>query len=244
MPDLDACLTKLLPLVELGIDGSARTAVSLQVDIDRAKADLAAMRHAAFRLVHEPSAEQRRAAMADLRARLAVATDEERAELRTRLAHEFRGAFDKVVFGRRSIRVVYILMELRPVQRADASGPTELKRVSRALVSFEKRPQLFGERGGMLGLALPDDQHRPPSFRQRLAVGLVPDLIALQLRPPVVQPALRLAGPPATFVLVPEAAVHEDRLPPAHERDVRFARKVLPVQPVAVACSAQDLPNQ
>ena len=105
--DLSGRLARVLPLVEAGVDGAAERAVSLQAQVNQARADAASMRRVANRLAHEPSPERRRAAMADLRARLATAPDEERAVLRTRLAQEFRGAFAKVVFGRHDILVTY-----------------------------------------------------------------------------------------------------------------------------------------
>lgn len=105
--DLSGKLARLLPLVELGIDGTAERAVALQAEVDQAKAEASAMRNAAARIATEPSAEQRRLTIVALTARLAAASDEERAELRTRLAQEFRGAFDKVVFGRNAFSVVY-----------------------------------------------------------------------------------------------------------------------------------------
>ena len=72
---------------------------------------------------------------------------------------------------------------------------------------------------------------------------MVTKLVARQFRLSVVHPAFGLARPFAPLVLMPEAPVHEDRLPSAHERDVWSAGEILSVKAVAVSCLPEELPN-
>ncbi|MCB4802165.1 recombinase family protein [Methylobacterium brachiatum] len=105
--DLGTRLLNIMGLVEQGVEEFAGRALVLRREKKDAEAELSAMRRMGARRAYEPSPEQRRALMADLRARLAAATPEERADLRTRLAQEVRGAFDRVTFDPHRITVTY-----------------------------------------------------------------------------------------------------------------------------------------
>ncbi len=105
--DLGTRLLNIMRLVEQGVEEFAERALVLRKEKKEAEAELAAMRRLGARRAYEPSPEQRRALMADLRARLAAATPEERADLRTRLAQEVRGAFDRITFDPHRITVTY-----------------------------------------------------------------------------------------------------------------------------------------
>ena len=105
--DLSGRLTRIMDSVERGIGEYQDRALELSREVKSAKAELAEFRKNSSRRAHEPSLEQRRALMADLKARLASATDEERVELRVRLAQEVRGAFKKISFGPDRIEATY-----------------------------------------------------------------------------------------------------------------------------------------
>ncbi|KQP42567.1 hypothetical protein ASF49_01595 [Methylobacterium sp. Leaf104] len=105
--DMTSRLARVTEMIEHGLDGMMERAVDLNRQLKQAKAERAAMKRLGARAAAEPSPEQRRVAMAALRARLAAASEEERAELRTKLAQQIRAAFQKVVFGPNEIQVAF-----------------------------------------------------------------------------------------------------------------------------------------
>lgn len=88
----------------------------------------------------------------------------------------------------------------------------------------------------MCRFAFPDNENVPA---QRLQTGLVvgvPGGIAGQLRVPVAGVRFWPAAVSAALerMLVPEAAMHEDHLSASGKDEIRFSRKILPVEPEPV----------
>ncbi|WP_455961938.1 recombinase family protein [Methylorubrum aminovorans] len=100
-------LASIMAAVESGVTAYAYRAVELQKEFDEAEAELARVRRLGALGAHQPSPEQRRRTLAELKARLEGATDAERADLRVRLAQEVRAAFKGVTFGPDRIEATY-----------------------------------------------------------------------------------------------------------------------------------------
>lgn len=100
-------LAAIMAAVERGVTAYADRAVELQKESDEAVAELARVRRLGALGASQPSPEQRRRTLAELKARLEGATDAERADLRVRLAQEVRAAFKQVTFGPDRITATY-----------------------------------------------------------------------------------------------------------------------------------------
>lgn len=100
-------LAAIMAAVERGVTAYADRAVELQKESDEAEAELARVRRLGALGASQPSPEQRRRTLAELKARLEGATDAERADLRVRLAQEVRAAFQQVTFGPDRITATY-----------------------------------------------------------------------------------------------------------------------------------------
>ena len=90
-----------------------------------------------------------------------------------------------------------------------------------------RRDDLLGELSEAIraDLAFPNDEDTPASLPQLALMQLVSLLCPLQLGLPIVRVALRDAAVSAFSVLVPEAAVDEDRCGVALEHDIGSPRK-------------------
>ncbi len=100
-------LASIMAAVESGVTAYAHRAVELQKESDEAEAELARVRRLGALGASQPSPEQRRRTLAELKARLDGATDAERADLRVRLAQEVRAAFKQITFGPDRITATY-----------------------------------------------------------------------------------------------------------------------------------------
>lgn len=100
-------LKKATEMAELDIEGAMERVIVLNDEVKEAGKLLAQARASGNRQRFEATPNQRRILMIELKARLDAATDQERAELRTRLAQEVRSAFKKVIFGPTRIAVTY-----------------------------------------------------------------------------------------------------------------------------------------
>ena len=100
-------LAAIMAVVEMGVTAYAHRAVELQKESDEAEAELARVRRLGALGASQPSLEQRRRTLAELKARLESAGDAERADLRVRLAQEVRAAFKQVTFGPDRITATY-----------------------------------------------------------------------------------------------------------------------------------------
>lgn len=100
-------LAAIMAAVESGVTAYAHRAIELQKESDEAEAELARVRRLGVLNAHQPSPEQRRRTLAELKARLEEASDAERADLRVRLAQEVRAAFKQVTFGPDRITATY-----------------------------------------------------------------------------------------------------------------------------------------
>lgn len=95
---LRAGLGNIQGAVEAGVKEFLGRAVQLSAEVEATEKALGEARRMEARGRSEVSLDQRQVYIAELRARLQAAGDEEFAELRTRLAQEVRGAFTRIVF--------------------------------------------------------------------------------------------------------------------------------------------------
>ncbi|MCJ2081236.1 recombinase family protein [Methylobacterium sp. J-090] len=100
-------LANIRGAVEAGVSGYLERAIEISAEIEATRAELTETKRQAVMGAHEPSGERRRAMIQDLRARLAAASLDERADLRTRLAQQIRGTVKKVVFEPDRITATY-----------------------------------------------------------------------------------------------------------------------------------------
>lgn len=91
------------------------------------------------------------------------------------------------------------------------------------------------ERIRILNFALPHNQELPTEFPKSSFVLEISQPVGAKLRFPEIQPRLRHATIPTTWVPVPKTTVHEDRLPTARKNQIRAARQFPPVQPISEA---------
>src|SRR5579871_169962 len=113
-----------------------------------------------------------------------------------------------------------------------ASPPAPAKS---STLRIEKPPYPRAQSGRIPELAFPDGQHLPPPARERPLVPLIAHLVSLKLRYPEVQSGFREPRERASRVPVPEAAMHENNLPSQPEDEIRTARQIPVVKPVAIA---------
>jgi len=109
---------------------------------------------------------------------------------------------------------------------------------SRAEETFEPRAQPFG----IARFAFPDDQHMPAGRFECRDARRIALFVPRQLRQPIAFIGTRRAAVAAgrIIVAVPETPMHEDRLTGGVENQVRFARQVFPVKPVAVSKTMRE----
>ena len=105
--DLKGRLASIIEVVEMGVASYKDRAVALSKELSEAEVELSEIRRLGRMSAYQPTPDQRRRTLAELKARLETATPEERAELRTRLAQEVRGAFKRVTFGQDRIEATY-----------------------------------------------------------------------------------------------------------------------------------------
>ena len=105
--DVGKRLASIMAAVESGVTAYAHRAIELQKELDEAEAELARVRRLGAIVANQPTPEQRRRTLAELKARLEDATDAERADLRVRLAQEVRAGFTKITFGPDRITATY-----------------------------------------------------------------------------------------------------------------------------------------
>jgi hypothetical protein len=91
-------------------------------------------------------------------------------------------------------------------------------------------------------LALPNYKNAPAIAGKRLQVLSVPRLVAIQLGQPIVKPGLRQSA--ALGVAMPETTVHEDDRMARRENEVRFAREIAAVKPIAKAKRVNETANE
>ena len=80
------------------------------------------------------------------------------------------------------------------------------------------------------GLALPYDHHPPAQPPQLPHNRLVTGDVSIEFRQPVFPPRGRFSGAPFASVLMPEASMHENNLPPPDEDQIGLAGQVFAVQ--------------
>lgn len=78
-------------------------------------------------------------------------------------------------------------------------------------VSSEKLEKRVREDVGVLRLTFPDGQNSPPSCRQRFNILSVAVDVALKFGEPEIPSCLGNTGLSTAWMLMPEAAMHEDR---------------------------------
>lgn len=86
---------------------------------------------------------------------------------------------------------------------------------------------------------LPDNSHAPAPFLQLTNRPPVALPVAAELVEPELGPSCRESKEHATFVVVPEATVHEDDGPPARQDYIWPAWQLRAMEPVAEACMPQ-----
>lgn len=136
----------------------------------------------------------------------------------------------------------YVATSLAP--RVHALHPWLTHRHMRGTLQETDNPPLHLAQPAQL--ALPQNQHLPSKPPELGQVAGVPLDITLQFCSPVMGPGCWYspATAPITGVLVPEAPMHENRLLARPERQVRLARKVLAMQPVAIPQAMHKAANQ
>jgi hypothetical protein len=87
----------------------------------------------------------------------------------------------------------------------------------------------------IVGLTLPNDQRVPSIIREAFDDLPISSSVCFQFRPPVILATLRRTVEAAPFVAMPETAVYEYHRASVAENDVRSARKIGGMQPIAVA---------
>ena len=102
----------------------------------------------------------------------------------------------------------------------------------------------FEETGTSLDLTLPDHEHLPSQIAKPLPVFNIPCHISFQLWQPILpigfgQTDNSTAG---IGMLMPEAAMHEDYLPPRREYEIWLARQISAMQAVPVTHRMQQVP--
>jgi len=95
-----------------------------------------------------------------------------------------------------------------------------------------------------LELTLPDNQDSP-SCASKLLLG---PPVSLDIPPKLLRPEIGTGlgqhGKSASFVVVPEAAMNENTGSEAWKHNIRTPRKILAMQPEAIAPGMQKLPNR
>lgn len=94
------------------------------------------------------------------------------------------------------------------------------------------------------GLAFPDREHSPAEASELAAVGTVTRGIGGELLIPESDVRLGLVGKPAPGMLMPEAAMHEDRGPQPCQDDVRSSRKIAAMEAKSEAQAMQGGPDR
>lgn len=84
-------------------------------------------------------------------------------------------------------------------------------------------------------LAFPEDDYAPSQRLERSSGSAIAGNIALELGQPIALPGPWLSSVATAWVLVPEAAMHEDRDAMSRQDDVRRARKVTAMQTESIA---------
>jgi hypothetical protein len=96
---------------------------------------------------------------------------------------------------------------------------------------------------GVGGLTLPHDQNAPAHLLEGKAGGFVAELVPRELRLPVLEASLRHPGQAASFVLMPEAPMNEDRLPVPGKDEVRRAWQISAMEAEAKPHGVDELPD-
>ena len=96
---------------------------------------------------------------------------------------------------------------------------------------------------GIDKLALPNHKRSPSERFKALHLFSITINVSFKLRLPVIKPRFRESALRAPMQM-PEAAVHEDRLPSAYEHNIRFPGKIVAVQPIAVPHGVEAPPDE
>lgn len=97
---------------------------------------------------------------------------------------------------------------------------------------------------GVQYLALPKYKYLPSEFSQQRYVGLISLDISFEFWSPITLPGFRQSSFATEGMLMPKAAVDKDDALTATEDKIRFTRKVLDVQSIAIPKTVCDTPYQ
>lgn len=103
--------------------------------------------------------------------------------------------------------------------------------------------QALGQGFPIFDLAFPNYEHIPSTSLESVNRLPVPLHGTGKLWQPIVGPGSRQVGKAATFVLMPEATMHEDHLPTTRKDDVWSAGQIPPIDPESVSKPMRELPN-